>query len=47
MGQAISAVKGAIEEADEAEKEKANQDLDVLSKALDCQLNKFESELDA
>ncbi|KFH43276.1 hypothetical protein ACRE_059790 [Hapsidospora chrysogenum ATCC 11550] len=47
MGQAISAARSAIKEGDEAAKVKAKQDLDVLAKALDSQLNEFEAKLDA
>ncbi|KAH7158354.1 hypothetical protein DER46DRAFT_685386 [Fusarium sp. MPI-SDFR-AT-0072] len=47
MGQAISAARSAIKEADEAANVKAKQDLDVLAKALDSQLNEFEAKIDA
>lgn len=47
MGQAISAARASIKAADEEAKDKAKQDLDVLAKALDSQLNEFEARLDS
>ena len=47
MGQAISAARDAVKAADEAAKAQAQQDLTVLKKALDSQLNEFEFKLNA
>lgn len=43
MGQGLSAVRETVKAADEATTIKAKQELDVLAKAIDLQLNEFES----
>jgi hypothetical protein len=47
MGAAISAAREAISAADKAAEEKAKQDLDILQKMVDAQLDKYEAQLDA
>jgi hypothetical protein len=47
MGVAISALRAQIGAADDDVKKKAEQNLEVLQKAVDSQLNEFESQLDA
>lgn len=46
MGQAISAARKAVKEADDEADQKAKLDLDVLLKAVTSQLKEFESRLD-
>ena len=45
MGAAISAMRDAITGGDAAAQEKAMQDLDILQKMVDGQLDKFEAQL--
>lgn len=45
MGQAISAARKTLTAADDEAREKAKLDLEVLQKAVDSQLNEFESKL--
>ena len=47
MGQAISAAREAIKAADEAAAEKTKQELDILQKMVDAQLDKYDAELNA
>lgn len=45
MGAAISAMRDAITGGDVVAEEKAKQDLDILQKMVDGQLDKFEAQL--
>lgn len=45
MGAAISALRDEIKEADARAEEKAKQDLEILQKMVDAQLDKYESEM--
>ncbi|CAN8099638.1 unnamed protein product [Discula destructiva] len=47
MGQAISAARKEVAGIDEEAKKQAKLDLEVLTKAVDSQLNEFEAKLDA
>jgi len=47
MGTAISAMRSAIKAGDEAEATKTKQNLEVLQKLVDAQLDKYEAHLDA
>ena len=45
MGAAISAVRGELSKADEEAARKAKQDLEILQKMLDTQLDTFENQI--
>ena len=45
MGAAISAVWENLEEADRAMEEKKKQDLEIMQRMVDAQLDKYEGEL--
>jgi len=45
MGVAISAIHDQIKVADRKAEEKAKQDLDILQKMVDAQLDRYESEM--
>ena len=47
MGTAISAMRSTIKAADDAEAVKTKQNLDILQKLVDAQLDKYEAALDA
>jgi len=47
MGEAISTMRSTIKAADVAENEKAKQNLDILQKLVNSQLDKYEAELNA
>ncbi|KAJ5388167.1 hypothetical protein N7509_010708 [Penicillium cosmopolitanum] len=45
MGQAISAMRESVKEADKIAEEKAKQELDILQKLVDSKLNEFQFEI--
>ena len=47
MGPAISAMRTALKAGDEAEAVKTKQNLEILQKLVDAQLDKYEAHLDA
>lgn len=47
MGQAISALRESVKEADRVAEEKAKQDLDILQKLVDSKLDQFQAEINA
>ena len=47
MGQAISALRDSLTAGDAAAQAKAKQDVDILSKMVDAQLDKYEADLNA
>jgi Sec-independent protein translocase protein TatA len=46
MGQALSAFRKILKDADDETSKQAKQEFDVLAKALDSQLKEFENKLD-